>query len=447
MPRRIHIVGLGRSGTAAALLAHSNGWEVIASDSGDDSELQKSGEKLREKGIEVFLGGHERALDIDVDLVVISPGIPPQSPVRRSLEKSGVEVISELEFGWQNSKGFMVAITATNGKSTTTALVGHIFKLSPRKAFTCGNIGLPICAVANDTDEMTLLAVEVSSYQLVTIRDFKPEVSMILGISPDHTEYHGGFENYKKAKANIWRNQITDDWVVYNADCPVTVSMVREASAGKFPFSLRNQYETGASVAEGKLTVNIYNNRYAGVDLDDFQLAGDHNRMNALAAMSGAVLAGVNPQVIEKGVKTFSGLPHRIEFIRELHGIRYTNDSKGTNIESGCWALKAMSRPVVLIAGGKSKGGGFNDIARLVKEKVKHLVVMGECRDELLRDLGSVVPNSTAGTLEEALSIARKKASAGDEVLFSPMAASFDMFRNFEDRGDRFRKLVLELSE
>jgi len=445
--KKVHIVGLGKSGSAAAKLVLAEGWDVIISDDGDNHALREKGEKFEELGCKVFLGNHDAALQDKVDLTVISPGIPLNSDVVEIRIAQGVRLIGELELGWEYLKGEVAAITGSNGKSTVTALLGKIFSQAVRSAFTAGNIGLPLCDIALKTDNDSLIAIEVSSFQLMTIETFQPKVSVFTNVTPDHIDWHGGYDNYKKAKAKLFSNQTKHDWLVYNADDMVTREIIASANSMRFPFSTNRQLHQGAFVVDDKLHfVNLpglKGNVEMGVSI--VKIPGTHNLANALAAISAALLLGIEVEVIEKGVSAFRGLPHRLEFVRELDGIEYINDSKATNIDSGRVALKAMKKPVVLIAGGRGKGDGYTSLIPISKGRIKRLVLIGEEAARIESDLGELAPVSHCETLAEAIKTARNNSIRGDVVLFSPLAASFDMFTNFEDRGDQFRNLVLEL--
>lgn len=446
-PERAHVFGLGASGRAAAKLLLKQGWAVIISDDQDTPELRETRRELTVLGAKVFLGGHDEALREQVDLAVVSPGIAPSLRCITSRRLEGVEVVGELELGFWFTRGLAAAVTGTNGKSTVTALLGAIFKATGQRCFTCGNIGLALSDVALQTDGGSLLAIEVSSFQLVTIRIFRPRVSVLLNVTPDHLNWHGGFGEYKKAKSLIWKNQGKGDFVVYDYDNPVARELVKSVNNGALtmPFSIVEELPAGGFAREDRIIVRCRDGKRFEAPRALIHIPGRHNLSNVLAAATAAFCLSVSPEAIRRGIDGFQGLPHRLEFIRELDGVEYRNDSKATNVDSGRCALEAMNRPVVLIAGGRGKGGGFRDLRALVREKVQHLVLLGECANEIAQDLEGLTTVEFADTLADAVQKARQAAVPGDVVLLSPLAASFDMFRNFEDRGDQFRQLVMGL--
>lgn len=443
MPQKTaHIIGLGLSGLSAARLLIAEGWSVIGSDDRNDLGNASEITQLEQDGMEIHLGNHESAAKQVVDLVIVSPGILLNSDVIQFRKSQGVELIGEAELGWRYSNGKLVTITGSNGKSTTTALLGEIFDQTAQPSFVCGNIGLPICDIAKQTTPESLIAMEISSYQLMTIVDFKPNVSVLLGISPDHLDYHGSFDNYVTAKSRLWENQSSEDYLIYNSNDANVIKMVEGARTNLVGFSVPTEDDHSKQY---KLHAEINESLAASVSLDDFRLPGKHNQINALAGMFAALLIGVSPAIIESGVRTFNGLPHRLEMVRELNDVIYINDSKATNPESTICALEAMETPTVLIAGGLSKGGGFRMMRDIIAKKVTHLILIGDCANEIEADIGDLCSVHNTGRLWESVSLAAKLANKGESVLFSPMAASFDMFKNFEDRGDNFKYLVNKL--
>lgn len=441
-----HVLGAGVSGCAAAEWLLRHGWMVIVSDDAINPALEKVAERLRGIGAQVFLGGHKGALGRAAELVVVSPGIPPASPAILSRTQEGAEVLSELELGWRQSRGSFCAVTGANGKSTTTALLGEIFRATGRPSFTVGNIGTPLISVADQTTSDCLIALEVSSYQLETICDFKPLVAGLLNITPDHLERHGSLESYARAKARVWLNQTAEEWVVFNADDPVVVGLVASAKSHRIPFSTAGPLTWGAWREEGEFIIKLPDIPEFRLQKSLSRLPGRHNDANVLAAATMGLLAGATPLAVAEGVAFFTGLPHRLETVRVLDGVTYINDSKATNVDAGRGALEAVPAPVILLAGGRPKGGGFGVLRALVEERVKRLILFGEAASEIQRDLGAGTPVERVSDVKAAVIAARKSAAVGDTVLLSPLCASFDQFRNFEERGDRFRELVMGLS-
>ncbi len=447
MSRKIaHIVGLGKSGTAAAkwLLLHN--WDVIGSDDADENKLSIQVKDLQLAGAVICLNGHTEALKVPVDLVVVSPGVPLSHPAIQARKAQGVEIIGELELGWRYSYGTIVAVTASNGKSTTTALLGEIFKATGRPTFIAGNIGTPFTSIIDKTSPESLIALEVSSYQLESIKHFKPNVAVLLNITPDHLQRHGTMEIYSSIKARLTMNQDKDDYLIYNIDDKIICDLVKDANSKKIPFSTQRKLAHGGWLEDDNMVFNpnAMSPKYI-MPRTSLSIPGMHNTQNALAAILSALVCGIEWKFIEAGVQNFKGLPHRLEFVRCINSVKWFNDSKATNVDSGITALKALDRPIILIAGGRAKGGGFKDIRSLVKDKVKLLIVLGEAAGEIKNDLGDLCPTYSVENLTAAVNLAKEKAESGDTVLLSPLCASFDMFDNFEHRGDIFKQLVNEI--
>ncbi len=445
--KRAHVIGISASGQAAARLLLRHGWNVIASDRIERRQASEVVSELTAEGAIVFVGGHEIALEAEVDLAVLSPGIPLHAEVVKQLRERGIHIISELELGWRFCKGRIAAVTGSNGKTTTTALLGEMMSHSGHPSFTCGNIGLPLSEVADQTSPEALLSVEASSFQLMTTEDFKPDVAVLLNLSPDHLDWHGGFEEYAEAKARIWSNQGEDDWLVYCADDPAVVKLTRSARSGMFPFSLEERFEAGAFSTDGELIAALPDGSRFSFPRTELNLPGDHNVANALAALSAALLMGISPEAVREGIHGFKGYPHRLETVREKNGVIWINDSKATNVDAGLVALRAVKRPIILIAGGRAKGGGFRSLLKGPVERIKVAILMGEAAGEIRHDLEDEIKTYSAADMAEAVTMADEMAVPGDAVLLSPLCASFDMFRNYGDRGDVFRRLVMELPE
>ncbi|MCF7810047.1 UDP-N-acetylmuramoyl-L-alanine--D-glutamate ligase [bacterium] len=444
--QRAHVIGLGISGLAAARLLLNKGWSVIASDSKQNEELLESIEMLSNAGAVVFTGSHEEALKYDVDLAVISPGIRLDTPVIRELVVKNVRVISELEIGWMFSKGMIAAITGSNGKTTTTALLGAIFKAAQEDAFTCGNIGLPLSAVAELTNEKSLISLEVSSFQLMTIDKFRPKIAVLLNLTPDHLDWHGNFSEYVKAKARVWLNQDSSDFLVYNYDDIEISRLVTRSNSGSFPFSSKVELEKGAFLQDGEMVFRLSANDELKIPRSNLKLLGRHNTENALAAISAALLMGVNYTDVKFGVRSFSPVPHRLESIDVINGVTWINDSKATNVEAGMAALEAMDKPVILIAGGRAKGGDFRKFRTADLKIIKKMILIGEAADQIERNLSDVVSIIRANDMSDAVIKAQELAVPGDTALLSPLCASFDSYNNFEERGDDFRNLVKNIT-
>lgn len=445
MANSVHILGMKDSGIAAAKLMLNKGWDVIISESSKSREMRGAQKELQQLGATTFIGGHDEALKLKFDLVVVSPGIPPHADVIQKCNKLSVPIIGELELGYRYCMGRLAAISGSNGKSTTTALLGNIFKKTGALSFTCGNIGRPLTSVADLTTPESLLAVEVSSYQLATIDRFRPEIALLLNITPDHLAWHQGFENYKQAKARLWLNFDEGDPVVYFADDEDVVSLIEKANVLELLFSISRKLPQGAFLEDDEMVFRLPQADEVRFDRGLLKLPGRHNSANALAAITAALYMGIDRDAIEQGLSDFNGLPHRLEFVRERNGVTWINDSKCTNVDSGKWALEAVGNSIVMIAGGESKGGGFCDVKAEVAGSVKMLILIGEAANEIEQDLGDVTEVHHASDLTDAVQMAYQLASSGDKVLLAPLCASFDMFRNFEQRGDMFREAVLAL--
>lgn len=443
--RRAHVLGAGISGVAAAEWLLQNGWMVIVSDDRLDARLELIAERLRGLGAEVILGGHQGALAKSAQLVVVSPGMPLTAPAIVERRRQGSEVIGEFELGWRQLKGTVASTTGANGKSTTVALLGKIFEKTGRPAFTAGNIGLPVISLAGKTTPESLISLEVSSYQLESVSEFHPHISSFLNLTPDHIERHSSLEGYGLAKSRIWMNQSSDDWLVFNADDPMVVRFTPTAKARKAAFSLQGPVTTGAWADGDLLRFHLPGIAEISLPRSISPLPGRHNTANILAAGTMALLAGVSPDHLQSGVESFGGLPHRLERVRELRGVAYVNDSKATNCDAARWALEAVDTPVIFLAGGKPKGGGFGSIREFVAGKVRRQIFFGQAANEMLSDLGDLAPATVVKDLAEAVGLAQADSRSGDTILLAPCCASFDQYQSFVHRGDHFRELVMAL--
>jgi len=419
--RRVAVVGLGKSGLAAARLLQTAGARVIASDQKTLAALGADARGLLALGVTLLVGGSHPEVTQGADLVVLSPGIPLDSPLVVPARAEGIPIIGELELGWRAMEADTIAITGTNGKTTTTALTGALLAEQARPVLVGGNIGVPLAAHALTFGADGLVVCEVSSFQLETTEAFHPRVAAVLNVTPDHLDRHGSFAAYLDAKARIFLNQTSADCAVLNAD--------DEAAAG----------------LAGRTKLNGHVERIC--PLGEVFLRGAHNVENVLAATACALWTGIAPEAIRRGITRFRGVPHRIEFVRDLKGVHYYNDSKGTNVASTIKALESFSERIVLIAGGIGKGQDFTALADAARGRVLHAVVIGQDGGKIGSALARAgIPVTESVSLEGALHAARNAARPGDVVLLSPACASFDMFDNFEHRGDVFRGLVQGLA-
>jgi UDP-N-acetylmuramoylalanine--D-glutamate ligase len=440
----IAVVGAGKSGLAVAEHAASNGTDVAIYDDSDITFLGKTLEERFPGKISWFLGMPGGLEVEDFEKVVVSPGVPLENIPLESFEKRGIEVIGEVEYGFRNIRGTFIGITGTNGKSTVTALTGCILKEGGVKTFTGGNLKEPLTSSIGMGFDMYV--VELSSFQLETVRSFRPKVALLLNLGEDHMDRYRDFSEYAGAKGNLFKYQEPTDYAVFNADDELTRSYAEMSNGESLGFSRTKALGRGAWILGDRLTIDTGKGRM-DLDISKCPLRGNHNRENIAGASLAAALAGAGEMEIIKGILSFPGLPHRMEFAGSLKGITFLNDSKGTNVHSLCSALRGLVGEVVLIAGGKDKGLSFSPARAVIEEKVHSIVVMGEAAERIISEVGGNVPFIKASSMEEAVRIAYKSSPPGGKVLLSPGCSSFDMFRSFEDRGDEFKKAVIRLQQ
>jgi UDP-N-acetylmuramoylalanine--D-glutamate ligase len=441
--RRVTVVGLARSGLAAARLLHDVGAHVTGLDTRPLAALGREAAALRDAGVAILSGGPAAAAFADAALVVVSPGVPLDSPQLTPARAAGVPIIGELELGWRAMEAETIAITGTNGKTTTTALTGALLAEQPRPVLVAGNIGTPLAAHALTFARDGLLVAEVSSFQLETIELFQPRVAVVLNVTPDHLDRHGSFDAYLEAKARIFANQLPTECAILNADDPATAALASRTRARVLWFSRRRPLDHGVFVRDGWVAAKLNGHVEAICPLAEMQLRGQHNVENVLAATGCALWLGVGAEAIRRAIGRFRAVEHRIEFVRDLRGVQFYNDSKGTNVASTIKALESFDERVVLIAGGKGKGQDFAPLATTARGRVAHAVVIGEDGPKIAAALSAVgIPVSAAATMQAAIETGRAHAGRGGVVLLSPACASFDMFDNYEHRGDVFKKLV-----
>jgi UDP-N-acetylmuramoylalanine--D-glutamate ligase len=441
--RVVTVVGLARSGMAAVRLLHTAGARVIATDTKPLSTLGAEVRDLARLGIRVLVGGVYPEAVQDVALVVVSPGVPLASPQLTAAQAAGTPVIGELELGWRAMEAKTLAITGTNGKTTTTTLTGALLAEQARPVLVGGNIGTPLAAHALTFPADGLVVCEASSFQLETIEAFHPRVAAVLNITPDHLDRHGTLEAYTQAKARIFLNQTEADCAVLNADDDGARALATRTRASVVWFSRRRPLEHAVFVQDGWIVANLNGQVEQISPLSEIFLRGGHNVENVLAATACALWTGVAPAAIRRAIARFRGVPHRIEFIRELNGVQYYNDSKGTNVDSTIRALESFDERIVLIAGGLGKSQDFRPLTQAARGRVVHAVLIGQDGPQIGAALETAgIPSVPAVSLEAAVNAARAAARPGDVVLLSPACASFDMFKDFEHRGDVFRGLV-----
>ncbi len=450
--RHVVVVGLARSGMAVARFLKTHGASVTVTDLAVAEDLGPLVDEARELGVTLELGGHGAATFEAAQLIVISPGVPHTlAPLAQARER-GVEVIGEVELAARFIQTPMVAVTGTNGKTTTTELLGQMLAASGLKVFVGGNIGNPLIEIAHRKADLDLIVVELSSFQLDTIAMLRPHVSVLLNISPDHLDRYADIQAYADAKGRIFENQGGDDFTICNGNDKLVTAQSRNVRSRLLKFFARpphnGQSGPGAIITPRQIAVCIPGMEQERIDLTRTALIGPHNRENIAAAGLAALAVGASPAGIQKAVDAFQGLAHRLEPVRTVQEVRFVNDSKATNVDAAMRALECFGRPVVMIMGGRNKGYDFTSLHDHVRKHVKKLIVIGEAGNEIMTALGQVPAQGAhkAADLSQAVRDAYAAAGAGDTVLLSPACASFDMFGSYIERGDAFRQLVEELA-
>lgn len=447
--KSIVVLGAGESGNGAALLAKQKGIPVFVSDNGKIKEQYRK--ELEDEGIAFEEGGHDRERIMKADLIIKSPGIPEKAPLIKELRAAGKEIISEIEFGfWYKGNSKIIGITGSNGKSTTTSLLYYLLKNAGADVSMVGNIGFSFAKqIAVKPTEWYVI--EISSFQLDDIKEFRPDVGVLLNITPDHLDrYDYKFENYVRSKFRIAANQTEDDLFVVNIDDPEIKKYLTDNhfKSKLIPVTMSEQnliQDDGAFMKDDELHLR-YNSDDMNLSIHDLALKGKHNQYNSMAAGISARAAGIRKEKIRESFSTFEGLEHRLEFVATVRGVDFINDSKGTNLNSVWFALESMKQPVVLILGGQDKGNDYNEIMDLVQEKVRAIVCLGVDNAPIHKAFENVIKNIVdTQSAEDAVKAAYALAEKGDVVLLSPGCASFDLFKNYEDRGTQFKQAVREL--
>ena len=443
--KKISILGAVRSGVAAAKLARKLNAIPFVSDMGSKESLAKTIDELERLNINYETNEHSEKV-FDCDLIVVSPGVPTESPVIQSAIEKKIKIVSELEFASWFCKGKIISISGTNGKTTTTSLCAHVINNCGLKSYTAGNIGLAFSEIALDVNEDEFVSLETSSFQLDFIDSFKPFISVMLNITPDHLDrYKDSFQLYKEAKYKILKNQDESDYYVYNEDETNTYDKLKNRKVNFTGFSTKKILQNGAFYNNGELFF-INNGRGEIVcSKDDLKIKGEHNISNVLSVICIAKIIGIKSDLIKAALETFAGVEHRLEYVRTIEGVDFVNDSKATNVDSVWVALRSFEKPLYLILGGKDKGNNYDQIKDLVVEKVKKIYAIGTSADKVYNYFSSIVETEKIESLQECVIKGRKEAIPGSVVLLSPACASFDMFDNFEHRGEVFKKAVREL--
>ena len=447
--KKVRVCGMARSGVSAAQCLYELGARVTISDSKAEEKLAEALQPLEGMDIRRCLGDQAQPADLEsYDLAVTSPGIPMQAPILRAVQAAGVPLIGELELGAQVSRAPLYAVTGTNGKTTTTTLIGEIFRNLGKTTYVVGNIGYPFTACALRCGEEDVAVAEVSSFQLETISTFHPHIAVMCNITEDHLNRHGTMEEYIRVKERIFENMGQGDYAVLNLDDPIVRGMAERIPCTPAFFSRRQEVETGAYLEGEEVVFSLNGHKKRVLRADEIRIPGEHNLENALAATALTMLAGVPAPVVRHTLKTFPGVEHRIETVRTVEGVTYINDSKGTNVDASIRAVRAMKAPTVLLAGGYDKHTDFLPLAReILASKIHTVVVLGDTAEQIERALRAVGFESIlhAKTFEEAVLLARSCAREGENVLLSPACASFDMFQDYEERGRVFKEIVSRL--
>jgi len=445
--KNISILGMARSGIACAQLLKKTGAEVFVSEVKNKETVLQEIKQLSDLGIEFETGGHTSDVLTETDFVIVSPGIRPDIPILAQAQKMGIPVFSEIEVAFWLTDAKIVGITGSNGKTTTVTLVGEMLKEDKQEHLVGGNIGVPFSSIVEQISPNGYLVLELSSFQLERIEEFRPYVSSVLNITADHLDRHPDLKSYMEAKLRIMENQTEKDFVVLNADDENTLKLAQYAPSRKVFFSTKSEVGQGAFVREGKLYLRCNGGEKEIIETGQIGIKGPHNLYNACAACAVCGILGVAPGSMRTALRYFRGVPHRLEVVKTVSGVSFINDSKATNVDSVWYALQSVSPPILLIAGGKDKGGDFSELQDLVKRHVKTLILIGEAKDKIKAALGDLVPTYDSETLEDAVRLGFSKAAPGDTILLSPGCASFDMFKDYEHRGQVFKASIMELSQ
>ena len=443
--KNITIIGAVKSGVGAAKLIKKLGGHPFVSDSGTESKLTEYITKLKAADIEFEIGSHSERI-FQCEIMIVSPGVPSNAEVLVKAREKGIKLISEIELAGYFCKGNIIAITGTNGKTTTTSLCGHIMNACGFKTYLAGNIGLAFSEIALDVKEDEFVSLEVSSFQLDLIDGFKPKVAMILNITPDHlNRYENKFENYINSKLRIYKNMDAGDYLVLNNDDEVLTKSLTKRNSKDLFFSLNKEQNNGCYVKDGKVIFARDGKEEFSCGIADINLKGEHNIANAMASICAAKIFGGDNKKITGALSSFQGVEHRLEFVREIDGVKFINDSKATNVDSVWYALKSFDEPIFLILGGLDKGNDYNQIKDLVLKNVVKIYAIGSSADKVFNFFHSFVKVEIKPSLQEVVLAANNEARQNEIVLLSPACASFDMFDSYEHRGKVFKEAVNNL--
>jgi UDP-N-acetylmuramoylalanine--D-glutamate ligase len=442
--KRVLVVGLARTGVATALFCAARGARVTATDSRSETEIGEAIARLKNAQVALELGAHHEKTFLEQDLIVPSPGVAADEPHLQAARAKGVTIWSEIELAYRFLKGRLIGITGSNGKTTTTSLVEHILKTAGMQTILAGNIGTPLIGCVDAMTDNTFTVVELSSFQLELIDTFRPNIGVFLNLTPDHLDRHHTLEAYGSAKARLFENQIGDDAAILNADDAATTPYAPSLPR-VYWFSRKQRVAQGAYVRGEEIVFRQDGTEEVLLKLEDIPLAGAHNVENVLAAAAVAFIAGAPASAIAKGVRSFAGVEHRLEFVAEIAGVRYYNDSKATNVDATLKALDAFPGRILIILGGKDKGSDYTALQKPLREKAILALLIGAAAEKIESQISGSVALERAETLDRAVETASHAAQRGDVVLLAPACASFDQFQNYEHRGRVFKDLVKQL--
>jgi UDP-N-acetylmuramoylalanine--D-glutamate ligase len=444
--KRVLIVGLGKSGLASALFLKARGARVTVSDTKKEDQLRDEIPTLLDHGIAVETGGHGERTFRSQDLIIVSPGVPVDAPPLVQARSLGEKVIGEIELAARHLPGPIVAITGSNGKTTTTTLCGEIIGACGPRTLVGGNIGTPAISLVEAASADTVAVLEVSSFQLETIETFRPKVAVILNVTPDHLDRHRTFQAYADAKARIFENQKEDDFAVLNADDPTCVELASRTKGQVFWFSRAKEISQGTYVAGEDIVFRDTDKQVAILPVADIPLKGAHNVENVLAAVCVGILMGCQPEPIADAVRKFKAVSHRLEYVATVRGVEYYDDSKATNVDATIKALESFPANIHIILGGKDKGSDYSVLNDLLRKRAKRVYTIGAAAAKIESQIKGAADIVHSETLEKAVQEAASAAASGDVVLLAPACASFDQFRSYEHRGEVFKELVQRLA-
>ena len=438
---------MARTGLAAVRFLAGKGARLKVSETKPAGELEAARKALADIPIEWELGGHTVPFFGDVGLIVVSPGVPMDISPLAQARRQKIPVLSEVELAFRFLRRPLIAVTGTNGKTTTTTLIGEMLRASGKRVFVGGNIGNPLIDYVETPQKEEWVVAEISSFQLEGIAAFRPTIGVLLNITEDHLDRYSDFQEYIRAKAKIFQNQGKEDTALLNADDPLTFQLAHRVESQVLLFSAQRPVPVGSFLEKGAIFYQEADGKRTRYDLGRLKIQGAHNLENLMAAIAVGHICGCPPEVLQKVIDEFRGLEHRLEWVRDIDGVRFFNDSKGTNVGAVVKSLMSFRSPIILIAGGKDKGGDYGPLKSLIAERVKGMALIGEAKERIEGALGGLTATVKCNTLEEAVHWALSRARSGDVVLLSPACSSFDMFENYQERGKRFKAIVKELKE